>query len=128
MPSFDIIEAIKLLWALVRHAPKVRVLKDFAAPNDEARPYLCIENTGVVPFTVKDFGLQHSTTVRIGVNDSLLLSSRDAFIEFPHKMEPGATLVRYIPSNAIDLWNEDDVYVTFTSGKTSVFHVRAMND
>lgn len=128
MPSFDIVAAVKLLWSLVRHAPKVRVLKDFSAPNDKSRPYLCIENIGVVPFTVKDFGFQHSASVRIGVNDSLLLSPRDAFIEFPHKMEPGTTLKRYIPSNAVDLWREDDVYVTLTSGKTTVFHAKAMND
>ncbi|MBR3222644.1 MAG: hypothetical protein IKF72_10480 [Kiritimatiellae bacterium] len=127
MPSFDIIAAIKLIWALVRNGTKVRVLKDFAAPNDKACPYLSVENTSGRTIGIRDFGLQLSSGHRLSINDAILLPGRNAFIELPKDVQPGTILTRYIPSSAIDLWYENDVYVVFTDGSTRTYHTRAMN-
>ena len=127
MPSFDIIAAIKLIWALVRNGTKVRVLKDFASPNDKTRPYLSVENTSGRIIGIRDLGLQLPSGHRISINDAVLLPGRNAFIELPKDMQPGTILTRFIPSNAVDLWYENDAYVVFTDGSAKTYHVRAVN-
>ena len=128
MPSFDIIAAIKLIWDLVSsHRPKIRVLKNFKSPNDEAMPYLAVENIGHRTVSIQDFGFILPNGYRVSVNASFMLLSRNSVIEFPQHVKPGTSISRNITSGAIDLWYKDDVYVTFTGGRTKVHHVRAPN-